>query len=247
MRIGGGSWHTDPSQVSAFMAAFTTYLEDHPSLLGTLLAADYFQRVGQWDRAGAYLQKALGLREDCALCYYKLAYLANLRQQSAVAADYLQQAIELDAQFLAAYRALGGLYEKQGQYVRASQLYKRALNMAPDDAMLLNNLGWVTLVALEDPGTAYVYLRKAAALQPNDPDVRDSLAWWYYHNRDLQRAVQLLEPLANDYPTHPLYQYHMGMAYMAGGQPDAGRQHLRMALRHGLDGEAADRVREALR
>lgn len=210
------------------------------------MAADYFQQIGELEHAEVYVKKALTLREDCALCYYKLAYLANLRQQTAAATEYLQRALEVNGQFIAAYRALGGLYEKRGEYARALQLYKRGLRQAPDDAMLLNNIGWLTLVELENLGTAYVYLRKAASIMPNDPDVRDSLAWWYYRNRDIERAVQLLEPLANDYPAHPLYQYHMGMAHIANGRLTAGQQHLRLALRHGLDGEAADRARERL-
>ncbi len=91
-----------------------------------------------------------------------------------------------------------------------------------------------------------MHIRKAASLLPHDPDVRDSMAWWYYHNGDLERALRELESLVQAHPTRALYQYHAGMVYLAQGRRVTGQQHLRLALHHGLGGDAAAQARERL-
>lgn len=239
-------WHAAPHRMRRFIADLSAYVKIAPSLIGALLVADYYQRLGALKQAEASVQEALALREDCAFCYYKLAYLANLRHDREQAIELLQRALELDAQLMAAHQALGSLYEQEGQYAKAVQSYERGLKVAPDHVTLLNNLGWLTLVRMQDPATAYVYIRKAASLAPDDPDVRDSLAWWYYQNGDIERAVLELQTLVRAHPAHALYQYHAGMAYLAHGEFATGQQHLRLALRHGLSGEAAARARERL-
>ncbi len=180
------------------------------------------------------------------MSYYKLAYLANLRHEKERAITLLQRALELNDQLIAAHQALGSLYEQTGAYAKAVQSYERGLQIEPDHAILLNNLGWIKLVHMQDPATAYVYIRKAASLMPNDPDVRDSLAWWYYQNGDIERAVLELRTLIQAHPTRALYQFHTGMAYLAHGDRSTGQHHLRLALRHGLRGEAAAQARGQL-
>ncbi len=246
MGAGKVDWHTDPYLIQYFVTDLSAYLKTSPSLIGTLLVAEYYQRTGALDQAEIYIKEALVLREDCAFCYYKLAYIANLHHNRVRAIELLQRTLELNTQFMAAHQALGSLYEQEGEYAKAVQSYERGLKIDPDNAMLLNNLGWVTLVQLQDPATAYVHIRKAASLMPNDPDVQDSMAWWYYQNGDIERAVLGLEPLVQAYPTHALYRYHTGMAYLAHGKLAAGQQHLRLALRYGLGGEAASQARERL-
>ncbi len=246
VRAHQANWHTDARLMRHVVTDLSAYLKTSPSLIGSLLLAESYQLMGVLEQAERHVKEALALREDCALCYYKLAYVANLRQERTRAMMLLERALAFNAQLVAAHQALGSLYEQEGAYDKAAQSYERGLKIDPDNAMLLNNLGWITLVAFEDPATAYVHIRKAATLMPHDPDVRDSMAWWYYQNGDIERALLGLQPLVQEHPTQALYQYHAGMAYLALGEFATGRQHMRLALRHGLSGQDAARVRETL-
>ncbi len=244
--VGKIDWQREPRLMRRLVVDLSAYLKTSPSLIGALLVSEYYQRMGDLDQAEGAVQDALALREDCALCYYKLAYIANLRHERAQAIALLQRALAIDDQLTAAHQALGSLYEQEGEYAKAVQSYQQGLKIDPDNATLLNNLGWITLVELQDPATAYVHIRKAMSLMPHDPDVQDSMAWWYYQNGDIEHAVIGLQSLVQAYPTHALYQYHMGVVSLAQGEVATGRRHLRLALHHGLAGEAAAQARERL-
>jgi hypothetical protein len=53
--------------------------------------------------------------------------------------------------------------------------YERGLPYAQNDPALLNNLAWVHLMPGGDVATAYMHIRKAITLAPEDPDLHDTL------------------------------------------------------------------------
>jgi Flp pilus assembly protein TadD len=155
----------------------------------------------------------------------------------------LRHAIQIDVRFLKAYQALGIVYEQLQEYAQARMVYEQGLQYYPDDLTLLNNLAWIQLVYLGDKPSAYVHIKRAAALAPEDPDVRDSLAWWYYTDNDTERAVALLVPLIEAHPQQPIYRYHLGMAYHQQGKAAQASQHLQRALALGVEPEYARHIK----
>ena len=228
-------------------AFWQSFLQQHDTASVALLIADYYQQRGDAGTAASYLQHALNRMDACALCYYQLAHLKILQGRSEQAISDLLQALQVDERLLPAYQALGMLYEAQRDYVNAAAIYEKGLLYDPEDAVLLNNLGWIQLVELHDPSAAYMHIRKAASVAPKDPDIRDTLAWWYVLNHEQERAIRVLKPLIQDDPSNPLYRYHVGMAYMQGGQSRLGAEHLTLALRYGIDDDLAAEIRQVLR
>ena len=74
--------------------------------------------------------------------------------------------MQIDARFLKAYQALGITYEQSQEYEQARRIYEQGLQYYPDDLTLLNNLAWIQLVHVDDKPSAYVYIKRAAALAP---------------------------------------------------------------------------------
>ncbi|MGO8984218.1 MAG: tetratricopeptide repeat protein [Terriglobales bacterium] len=88
--------------------------------------------------------------------------------------------------------------------------------------------------------------QKAKAAQPDDPAVNDTLAWIYYRQGQYRSALPLLEDLASRNPQVAEFQFHLGMVYLAAGQPTQARDKLQSSLNLGLPADEAQAAKEAL-
>ena len=221
-------------------------LNNNDNFLQLMFIGDYYQQRGELVKAETYVKNAIETNAQCALCYYKLAEINKQTGNVQFAIRHLQQAVQIDQRFLKAYQALGITYEQSKEYEQARRIYEQGLQYYPDDLTLLNNLAWIQLVHVDDRPAAYVHIKRAAALAPKDPDITDTLAWWYVVANDAERAVALLAPVIDEHPQHPLYRYHMGMAYLQQGKAAQARQHLHRALALGIEPEYARHIKDVV-
>jgi Flp pilus assembly protein TadD len=80
--------------------------------------------------------------------------------------------------------------------------------------------------------------------------VLDTLGWIYYKQKRWQRAIVLLQASVQKAPTHPTFQFHLGMAYYQAGERDAAQRALEQALAldsHTPNAQAIRHVLAALR
>ena len=91
------------------------------------------------------------------------------------------------------YRVLGDIYYGSQRAAEAAEAYKKAVELAPDNAVALNNLAWLYATSerknLSDPEKALSLAEKAASIDPS-PHVLDTLAESYYVNGRYERAVE---------------------------------------------------------
>jgi len=113
---------------------------------------------------------------------------------------------------------LGGALDQAGRWPQARKALERAVEMAPDEAVALNYLGYARLEHGEDPIASIALLEKANALQPGDASIIDSLAWAYFRHGDTRKAVPMLELAARGQPANPEINEHLGDAYWALGR-----------------------------
>ena len=107
----------------------------------------------------------------------------------------------------------GICYERSNQWPKAEADFKKALELNPDQPLVLNYLGysWVDKgLNLEE---AFKMLRRAVELQPNDGYIVDSLGWAHYKLGQYQEAAQTLEKAINLKPADPVLNDHLGDAY----------------------------------
>ncbi len=107
----------------------------------------------------------------------------------------------------------GICYERSNQWPKAEADFKKALELNPDQPLVLNYLGysWVDKgLNLEE---AFKMLRRAVELQPNDGYIVDSLGWAHYKLGQYQEAAQTLEKAIDLKPADPVLNDHLGDAY----------------------------------
>ena len=219
---------------------------NHASVAWLILGHVYYTR-GDYVRAEVAYKHAMEAPHPNVLPYYAMSELEVRRQNRRQAIAYLEQAVIINPAFTKSYRALGSLYEQEKDYQRASITYEHGLQYAPDDPMLLNNLAWAYLMLGSDLGTAYMHIRKAITLAPEDLELQDTLAWWYYLTQDYLQAITLLNKIVKAQPDHALYRYHLGMAYLKSGHNEPARQHLQRALKLGIDADSRRLIEEHMR
>ncbi len=83
-----------------------------------------------------------------------------------------------------------------GDWPAAREALRRAYALAPQQAYVLNYLGYALLVRGEDRVEAERLIREAHRLAPDNAAITDSLGWTLYHKGELAEAVTLLEQAA---------------------------------------------------
>jgi Flp pilus assembly protein TadD len=129
----------------------------------------------------------------------------------------------------------GVAYERAGKWKEAEADLEHALELKPDQPLILNYLGysWVDKGVKLDQGLKMV--EKAVELRPEDGYIVDSLGWAHYRLGDYKAAVEHLERAVELVPSDPTINDHLGDAYWRSGRFVEARYQWRRALQFGPD------------
>ncbi len=129
----------------------------------------------------------------------------------------------------------GVAYERSGQWPRAEADLKHALELSPEQPMVLNYLGYSWIDKGENLANGLKMIQRAVELRPNDGYIVDSLGWAYYRTGDLAKATQFLERAIELLPEDPTINDHLGDVYWRDGREAEARYQWRRALQFGPD------------
>ena len=116
------------------------------------------------------------------------------------------------------YYFRGICYERSKQWPKAEVDMKTALELSPDQPLVLNYLGysWVDQGVHLDEGMRMI--RRAVEQRADDGYIVDSLGWAYYRMGDFENAVKYLEQAVELKPEDPTINDHLGDAYWRVGR-----------------------------
>ena len=137
----------------------------------------------------------------------------------------------------ALYYSRGIAFERSGQWSLAEADLEHALELKPDQPLVLNYLGysWIDRGEKLKPGLQMI--EKAVALRPEDGYIVDSLGWAHYRLGDYASAVEYLEKALELVPDDPTINDHLGDAYWKSGRTTEARYQWRQALQFKPDKE----------
>jgi tetratricopeptide (TPR) repeat protein len=112
----------------------------------------------------------------------------------------------------------GSIYERQKKYDQAEDVFRKALARDPQNAAVLNYLGYM----LADRGTkldeALIMIKKAVELEPTNGAYLDSLGWAYFRLGKYDLAENNLTKASQHIGMDPTVQDHLGDLYQKMGR-----------------------------
>lgn len=163
----------------------------------TILLVEWLDRVGERRTALTILDNSLELTPDSVNLLYTRSMLTPAEQSAQIISD-LRRALTLDADNPMLLNALGySLTVYSDEFEEAHNLISRALAQQPEDAAILDSMGWV-LHKLGRNEEARHFLQQAQARYP-DPEVIGHLVQVLWALGQQQQALELLQNALNQH------------------------------------------------
>ena len=107
----------------------------------------------------------------------------------------------------------GDARDAMGDFNGAVADWSLALSLKPDNAQVLNSLGWSWIEREKNLDLAVDLLTRAVNLAPNDAEIRDSLGWAEVKNGKTEDGLKLLETAAAQKPDIAEIVAHLADTY----------------------------------
>ncbi len=138
------------------------------------------------------------------------------------------------------YYARGIAREQLGRWPEAEADLRRALELSPDQAEVLNYLGYTWIDRGENLQEGLAMIERAVTIRPLSGAIIDSLGWAHYKLGDYETALGHLERAVSLTPADSVLNDHLGDAYWRLDRRTEARFQWRRAL--SLDPTADDRA-----
>ena len=121
--------------------------------------------------------------------------------------------------FLSLFR-LGLLHLRAGKLKEAEQTFLKAKRIFPSDALTLNNLGYIAILARNDLNEGIELIERALKIDSGNPSILGCLGWAYYKAKNYKKAAIHLEAALALVPDKMLFIEQLKVVYEALGDYD---------------------------
>ncbi|TYO88156.1 tetratricopeptide repeat protein [Oceanicella actignis] len=215
-----------------------------------ILRANALARTGRVEEALTALRGLTEDRPDELSAHLALGGLLRMQKRFAEAAEAYSRAIALidapEPRHWSLFYERGIAYERSGQWDKAEADFLRALELQPDQPLVLNYLGYSWVEMGRNIERAREMIEKAVELRPDDGFITDSLGWVLYRLGKYEEAVPVLERAVELEPSDPILNDHFGDALWMVGRKLEARFQWKRALSLGPEEKDAERIRKKL-
>ena len=243
--------YLDPEDISlAFFASRTLlYLESHELALklieeflpgnpyfqaASALQAEIYYDSGDYEQSLSIVEKALELYPTSVDLWYlagELSYNEGEYDEALVSIDQtLELAKEVNRDNWDIYFLRGSIYYFLDEWDNAEVDWRAALELSPDNALILNNLGYTLAdrnIKLEE---AEDFIRRAVEAEPDNGYYVDSLGWVLYRRGKLNEALEYLQRADRLTPNEPEVIDHIADVYWSLGEEELATREWERAL-----------------
>ena len=199
------------------VAALRTMMEERPERIDAASAlGDVFRVDERYDEAAEAYDIAVGRIANVENQHWRLFYVRGIA------------------------------FERVGEWPKAEADFLRALELEPDQPLVLNYLGYSWVEQERNLDEAKTMIEKAVELRPDDGYIVDSLGWVAYRLGDFEEAARQLELAVELVPGDPIINDHLGDAYWQVGRLNEARFQWRRVLTLEPEDELAAQVRRKL-
>ena len=179
-----------------------------------------------------------------------LGNIMRVRKRFDESINYYSRAIALlpkpEKRHWSYWYSRGTSYERVKKWPLAEADLLKAMQLAPDEPMILNYLGysWIDQNRRLKEGMALI--EKAVAMKPDDGYIVDSLGWAHFKQGNFKDAVRFLERAVELRPEDPVLNDHLGDALWRVGREREAKYQWEQSLMLKPEPEDAEKVRKKL-
>jgi tetratricopeptide (TPR) repeat protein len=211
-----------------------------------LLAARGYASVNDLSTTETVLKRAIDADPTRLQGYALLGQLYARQRRTDEAIAEFQDVVKREPKSVSAMTMIGMLMEAQGHRDTAEKQYEAVMAVDSRAVVAANNLAWLYASAKHKLDEALQLAQTAQQQMPGEPSISDTLGWIYVQKNMPARAIEPLETSVEKVPANPVFQYHLGMAYMQTGDFDKAKRFLTKALSLNPSFEGAADARKAL-
>ncbi|MEZ4829568.1 MAG: tetratricopeptide repeat protein [Bacteroidia bacterium] len=88
---------------------------------------------------------------------------------------------------------LGTIYHRQGDFANSDLNFLKAIELTPEDPMILNNYAYYLSIRGDKLASARQYIEKALKISPGQPSYQDTYGWVLYQQGEYEKAADWIE------------------------------------------------------
>ncbi len=203
--------------------------------------AGMYRKLGRAEDAEKFLREEIKNTPDAPGAYFDLAKLLYDNQSFEEGNSFIKKIVTIHSQNADVRIAAARLYSAYGRTAEAEAEYRAVLRFAPNNALVLNNLGYDLVERNEKLDEALKLIQRAVELEPRNGYYLDSLGWAYFKLGKLEDAERNLKQAADILPDAAEIYDHLGDVYQKQGRIEQAKTAWRRAL--SLSATSEDRTR----
>ena len=158
---------------------------------------------------------------------------ANLlfqQKQFEEAVKFLLLSVKVAPDNIGAIGALAAAYDEIGEHRKTVELYEKALEIAPDNPVLLNNFGYSLIERDERLEEALQMVTRALEAEPENGAYLDTLGWGYYKLGEYDKAHDYIKKSLAEREDSAEVLEHLGHVYEKLGETELAIQFWQRAI-----------------
>lgn len=175
-----------------------------------------YARLERFEDALVYLEQVVTGEtnlERVLQCRYILAFIYTAGGRNRLAEFELNKLLETGYKPSLVYASLAYIAWKRDEVEECLALYKKALEIDPDNATALNGMGYVLACENRDLTKALSYCKRALDMRPASPACLDSVGWVYLKLGLMDDAFKYLNQARELLPDNEEIAEHIRIAH----------------------------------
>lgn len=197
-----------------------------------------------WQKAADNYKEILKTTANSSEIWLRLGVMQRQLLQYDSALASFEQAGNADPKNEAAFLNQALVCAALGRRKEATDAYNKVLSIDPDNALVLNNLAYMTA---ESGNTttldqALTYAERAKKRAPESPDVADTLGFVYFKKDLNSEALRIFKQLTVDHPQNSTFRLHLAMALAKQGDKVTAHDEAMKALQSATTPDEKNRI-----